>query len=87
VIQNQSRQQERNLQAQWKNKFGPGGPLALRSAFFHPWSGLIDWLLQSDQKPLKPQKRFVKNPLSPPALGQNKTLKLCQNNVVINTIS
>ena len=51
--------------------------LAPRSAFFY-------WLLQSDQKLLEPQKRFVKNPLSAAAFGQNKTLKLCQNNVVIN---
>ena len=33
----------------------------------------------------KRKKRFVKNPLFPSASGQNKTLKLCQNNVVINT--
>jgi len=33
-----------------------------RSAFFYPWSGLIDWLLQSDQKPLKPQKTFCQKP-------------------------
>jgi len=49
-----------------------------RSAFFH-------WLLQSDQKTLEPQKCFVKNPLLPSVSSQNKTLKFCQNNVVINT--
>jgi len=32
------------------------------------------------------KKRFVKNPLSAAAFGQNKTLKLSQNNVVINII-
>jgi hypothetical protein len=42
------------------------------------------WLLQSDQKLLEPQKRFVKKPFLPSAFGQNKTLRLCQNNVVIN---
>jgi alpha-amylase/alpha-mannosidase (GH57 family) len=46
---------------------------------------LIDWLLQSDQKPLEPQKTFCQNLSLPSASGQNKTLKLCQNNVVINT--
>jgi hypothetical protein len=35
----------------------------------------------------KCKNRFVKNPLSTAASGQNKTLKLCQNNVVINTSS
>jgi hypothetical protein len=32
------------------------------------------------------KKRFVKNPLSASAFGQNKTLKLRQNNFVINTL-
>jgi tetratricopeptide (TPR) repeat protein len=31
------------------------------------------------------KKRFVKNPLFPPLFGQNKSLKLSPNNVVINT--
>jgi hypothetical protein len=31
------------------------------------------------------KKRFVKIPLSAPAFGQNKPLKSCQNNFVINT--
>jgi hypothetical protein len=56
-----------------------------REAFLAPRSAFFYWLLQSDQKPLEPQKRFVKNPLFLAAFGQNKTLKLCQNNVVINT--
>ena len=55
-----------------------GTLLPPRSAFFYR-------LLQPDQKPLEPQKRFVKKPLFPAAFGQNNTLKLCQNNVVINT--
>jgi hypothetical protein len=37
------------------------------------------------KKPLNHKNCFVKNPLSAPAFGQNKTLKLCQNNVVINS--
>ncbi len=31
------------------------------------------------------KKGFVKNPYLPSAFGQNETLKLCQNNVVLNT--
>jgi hypothetical protein len=56
-----------------------------RKALLASRSALLYWLLQSDQKPFEPKKGFVKNPLFPSAFGQNKTLKLCQNNVVINT--
>jgi hypothetical protein len=31
------------------------------------------------------KKRFVKNPFCSPLFGQNKSLKLSQNNLVINT--
>jgi hypothetical protein len=31
------------------------------------------------------KKRFVKNPLFSPVFGQNKSLKLSQNNLVSNT--
>ena len=31
------------------------------------------------------EKGFVKNPYLPSVFGQNKTLKLCNNNVVINS--
>jgi hypothetical protein len=77
-----------------KGIFGLGGPIAPGSAFFHPWSRvgttavptLPDWLLHSSQKLSKSKKIFVKGPLSAPIFGQNKTFKLCQNNVVINTV-
>ncbi len=38
------------------------------------------------KNPSNYKKHFVQNPLSAAAPGQNKTLKLCQNNVVINTL-
>ena len=53
--------------------------------FLSPRSASFYWLFQSDQKLLEPQKRFVKKPFSANVFGQNKTLKPCQNNVVINT--
>jgi hypothetical protein len=36
------------------------------------------------KNPPNRKKRFVKKPLSAATFGQNKTLELCQNNVVIN---
>ena len=39
------------------------------------------------KNPSNQKKRFVKNPLFPSAFGQNKTLKLRQNKVVINIYS
>ena len=55
-----------------------------REAFLTPRSAFFYWLLQSDQKTPNLKKRIVKNPLSAAAFGQNKALKLCQNNIVIN---
>jgi hypothetical protein len=60
-----------------KKQIQTGEPPSPRSVFF-------SWLLQPDQKPSNRKNRFVENPLSAPAFGQNKTLTLCQNNVVIN---
>jgi hypothetical protein len=42
--------------------------------------------LTLSQKTPNFKKRIFKNPLSAAAFGQNKTLKLCQNNIVINTL-
>ncbi len=52
--------------------FLPSGPLSFTGYF------------STIKNPSNHKKCFVKNPLSAAALGQNKTLKLCQNNVVIN---
>ncbi len=52
--------------------FLPSGPLS-STGYFNPVKN------HSNRK-----KRFVKNPLSAVAFGQNKTLTPCQNNVVIN---
>ena len=63
----------------WINKFGLGGTLVLpgplsSTGYFNPI-----------KNPSNRKKRFVKNPHLPSIFGQNKNLKLCQNNVVINT--
>ena len=60
--------------------FLPLGPLSstrgrvLSTGYFNPIKN------HSNRK-----KRFVKNPRFALVFGQNKTLKICQNNVVINT--
>jgi hypothetical protein len=62
----------------WINKSGPGrakgppGPLS--PGYFNPIKNTPNR-----------KNRFVKTPLFPSPFGQNKTSKLSQNNVVINT--
>jgi len=66
------------LQPQIENQIRIGWPLA-------PGPLHSTGYFNSIKNPSNPKKRFVKNPLFPTAFGQNKTLKLPQNNVVINT--
>jgi hypothetical protein len=62
----------------WINKSGPGrakgppGPLS--PGYFNPIKNTPNR-----------KNRFVKTPLFPSPFGQNKTSKLSQNNVVINS--
>lgn len=79
-----------------ENKFGPGGPscppgplsstrgrVSVRQSFRLLSTGYFNPIKNLSNR----KKGFVKNPLSAPAFGQNKTLKPCQNNVVINSAS